>query len=45
MQAVMTPAIRGDYVVTPSHVKGERMIEFFGREPAYRREVVFEDIY
>ena len=45
MQAVMIPAVRGDYVVTPSHIKGERTIEFFGREPEYRSEVVFEEIY
>ena len=45
MKSVVIPAVRGDYVVTPSHVNGERMIEFFGREPAYRREVVFEEIY
>jgi hypothetical protein len=37
MNAVITPAVRGDYVVTPSHLRGERELEFFGRDPEYRR--------
>ena len=46
MRAVVRPAIRGDYVVTPGHLRGERQLEFFGRESAYRQdEVVLEDIY
>ncbi len=36
MNAVFTPAVRGDYVVTPAHLRGERPLEFFGRDPAYR---------
>lgn len=32
--AVITPAIRGDYVVTPSHLRGEEPLEFIGRKPA-----------
>lgn len=42
--AVITPAVRGDYVVTPSHLRGERPLEFIGRDPAYRQvpEVVEE---
>ena len=46
MSAVVTPAIRGDYVVTPMHLRGERPLEFFGRDPGYREDdVVLEDIY
>jgi len=46
MRAVVTPAIRGDYVVTPAHLRGEQQLEFVGREPGYRQdEVVLEDIY
>ncbi len=46
MHAVVTPAIRGDYVVTPSHLRGEQPLEFFGRDPGYRQdEVVLEEIY
>ena len=36
MAAVVTPAVRGDYVVTPTHLRRERPIEFFGQDPAYR---------
>jgi hypothetical protein len=46
MTAVISPAIRGDYVITPSHVRGERPIEFFGRRPEYREDAVeLEDVY
>lgn len=46
LSAVITPAIRGDYVITPSHIRGERSIEFFGRQPEYREDtVVLEEIY
>ena len=45
MQAVMTPAIHGDYVLTPEHLLGKRSLEFFGREPDYREDVVYEDNY
>ena len=31
LDAVITPAVRGDYVVTPSHLRGDRSLEFFGR--------------
>jgi hypothetical protein len=31
--AVVTPAVRGDYVVTPSHLRGEEPLEFIGRNP------------
>lgn len=30
---ILTPSVRGDYVVTPEHLRGERSLEFFGREP------------
>ena len=35
MYAVITPAVRGDYVVTPAHLRGERELEFIGRDPNY----------
>jgi hypothetical protein len=31
--AVVTPAVRGDYVVTPAHLRGEDSLEFIGRSP------------
>jgi hypothetical protein len=34
---VTTPAVRGDYVVTPEHLRGERPLEFIGRDPAAYR--------
>jgi len=46
LSAVVTPAIRGDYVVTPSILRGERPLEFIGRRPEYREEtVVLEEVY
>ncbi len=46
MQAVVTPAVRGDYVVTPQHIRGERSLEFIGRSPDYREDtVVLEEVY
>ena len=33
---ILTPALRGDYVVTPAHLRGERQLEFIGREPEDR---------
>ena len=38
MNRVVTPAVRGDYVVTPSHLRMERRLEFYGQDPAYRPE-------
>ncbi len=32
LDAVITPALGGDYVVTPAHLRGERRLEFVGRE-------------
>ena len=46
LDAVVTPAIRGDYVITPSHLRGEKPVEFIGRRPAYREDaVVLEEVY
>jgi hypothetical protein len=36
MEAVITPAVRGDYVVTPAHIRMEETLEFMGRNPEYR---------
>ena len=33
MNAVLTPSVRGDYVVTPKHLRGEEPLEFIGRAP------------
>jgi hypothetical protein len=38
MNRVVTPAVRGDYVVTPSHLRMERRLEFYGQDPSYRPE-------
>ncbi len=38
MDAVITPAVRGDYVITPDVLRMERDLEFFGRDPAYRSQ-------
>ena len=52
MSAVVTPAVRGDYVVTPRVIRMEDSLEFFGRDPQYRssrhasvqeRDIVVED--
>jgi hypothetical protein len=32
-EPILTPSLRGDYIVTPEHLRGERPLEFFGREP------------
>ncbi len=36
LSAVVTPAVRGDYVITPAILRGERELTFFGRDPQYR---------
>ena len=36
LHAVVTPAVRGDYVVRPANVTMNEDLEFMGREPAYR---------
>ena len=33
--AVVTPAVRGDYVVTPAHLRGEEPLEFIGRRDTF----------
>jgi hypothetical protein len=33
MDAVMNPAVEGDYVITPEHLRGERPVEFVGAAP------------
>jgi hypothetical protein len=47
MAAVISPAVRGDYVVTPSHLRGEQPLQFIGRRPDEYREdtVVLEEVY
>jgi hypothetical protein len=44
--AVITPAVRGDYVITPSIIRGEEKVEFVGRRPGYGRgdQIVAEEI-
>jgi len=36
LTAVITPAVRGDYVVTPAHLRMEKGLEFYGQSPQYR---------
>jgi hypothetical protein len=38
LEAVVNPAVRGDYVVTPEHIRLERSLEFYGKG-AHDREV------
>ena len=46
MTAVISPAVRGDYVITPSHLRGEQPLEFIGRRRHYREDtVVLEEVY
>jgi hypothetical protein len=35
LNAVLMPAVRGDYVVTPAHLQGDEALEFIGRRPGY----------
>jgi hypothetical protein len=46
LNAVVLPAVRGDYVVTPAILRGERPLEFIGRRPGYEKDtgVVEEDV-
>ena len=39
-RTVVMPAVRGDYVVTPAILRGERPLEFYGREPGYEQDTV-----
>jgi hypothetical protein len=46
MDAVLLPAVRGDYVVTPANLRGERELEFIGHRPGYGPDAVaFEEDY
>ncbi len=36
LDSVITAAVRGDYVVTPEHIRMERTLEFYGQKPQYR---------
>jgi hypothetical protein len=36
LESVVTPALRGDYVVTPQHIRMERSLEFYGHDPQLR---------
>ena len=38
LEAVVTPAVRGDYVVTPAILRGEEPLEFIGRRPGYEQD-------
>ena len=43
MNTIITSTVRGDYVVTPDHLRGRQTLEFLGRDPAYRRSEVVAD--
>jgi hypothetical protein len=45
MNAIITSCVRGDYVITPGHLRGEQRIEFLGRDPVYRRQEVVADTW
>jgi hypothetical protein len=47
MHAVVTPSVRGDYVITPSILRRDRPLEFFGSDPAYREQtaMVKDEVY
>jgi hypothetical protein len=32
-EPILTPSLHGDYIVRPAHLRGEKPLEFFGREP------------
>jgi len=34
MDSVVKPAVEGDYLITPEHLRGERRLEFVGRAAA-----------
>lgn len=34
-EPILTPSVRGDYIVTPAHLRGQKSLEFFGREPEH----------
>lgn len=37
MGPILNASVRGDYVVTPDHLRGRDNLEFVGRSPDYRR--------
>lgn len=41
---VLTPSLRGDYVVTRSQLLGKQEIEFFGRSPEYSPDNDWDDV-
>jgi hypothetical protein len=45
MDPIITASVRGDYVITPAHLRGEQRIEFLGRDPVYRRQEVVADTW
>ena len=46
LNAVLTPTVRGDYVITPSALRGDTDLHFLGQDPAYRDGMVaVEDLY
>jgi len=46
LNAVLTPAVRGDYVITPKVVVGDGEWHFLGQDPRYRDEyVASEDVF
>ena len=46
LNAVLTPTVRGDYVVTPSALVGEEDLHFLGQDPRYRDDMfAAEDVF
>ena len=46
LNAVLTPTVRGDYVVTPSALVGEEDLHFLGQDPRYRNDMfAAEDVF
>ena len=39
-EVVLTPSVLGDYVITPAHLRGDKPVEFFGRESAPKKVAV-----
>jgi len=37
-EPILTPSLRGDYIVRPEHLRGEKTLEFFGRAPVEPEE-------
>lgn len=40
LDAVITPAVRGDYVLQTAHLQGQKPLEFFGHDPRYDSEAM-----